>query len=122
MLITDIEEVREYVSVNKSFDLENIAPYLDRAESKYIIPVLGDELYDYLNRLVNAEQSPDLTETQEKQIKKILRGLQVSESTSPSSRSNPHLTSTPEFNTFRLWSMAFLNTEQASRQVLQGKV
>ena len=75
MLITDIEEVREYVSVNKSFDLENIAPYLDRAESKYIIPVLGDELYDYLNRLVNAEQSPDLTETQELILEKARKAL-----------------------------------------------
>lgn len=45
-LIKTIEELKQYVSVNKSLKWQSVEPYIKQAERKYIKPLTGAILYD----------------------------------------------------------------------------
>jgi len=48
-LIKTIDDVKQYVSVNKNLTIASVQPYITQAERKYIKPILGDLLYeDYI--------------------------------------------------------------------------
>lgn len=64
MLFKDTDEVKNHISVNHNFELEDITPSVKQAANKYIIPAIGRDFY---NELVTAnEGTPD-----EKQKKAI---------------------------------------------------
>lgn len=45
-LLTTVQELKQYVSINKNVEWESIQPYILQAERKYIKTILGDVLYD----------------------------------------------------------------------------
>lgn len=44
-LIETIEEVKTHIAVNLTTEIENLIPYIEEAETRFIRPILGDELY-----------------------------------------------------------------------------
>lgn len=56
-LITSIDDIKQYVSINKNVDWESIKPYVVQAERKYIKSLLGTVLYDdYCETLPTANE------------------------------------------------------------------
>jgi hypothetical protein len=53
-LITSIKEVRDFIAINVTSDFDDIKPYIEQAEIKFIKPVLGKALYDKLTNDVQA--------------------------------------------------------------------
>ncbi len=45
-LITSIEAIKEYVSVNRSLEWDTVKPYVKQAERKYVLPIIGSITYD----------------------------------------------------------------------------
>lgn len=45
-LLSTIDDVKKYVSVNKNIDWASLEPYVKQADRKYIKTLLGDALYD----------------------------------------------------------------------------
>lgn len=60
-LFTSIEEVKRYVAVNASLRLEDILPFIQRAENLHIRPTLTKPLYNELHQAVTdgAELTPE---------------------------------------------------------------
>lgn len=59
---TKAEEFRKYIAVNVSLSFDNLEPYIDPAERKYLTPLLGKELYDQLITFYNNNQSEEDSE------------------------------------------------------------
>jgi hypothetical protein len=57
MLFKTIDEVREYISVNISSDIETLKPYIRLAESEFIKPVIGKVLLKSLQDYYDSEAS-----------------------------------------------------------------
>lgn len=64
MIVTTIDQVRDVVPINALVEYETLKPYLQIAEEKFLLKVLGQSFYDQLVAL----QSPE--STQEKALKK----------------------------------------------------
>jgi hypothetical protein len=45
MLLTTREELQKYISTTAAMDVDVLKPYLQQAEQKYLLPILGKELY-----------------------------------------------------------------------------
>ena len=67
-LFKTIEEIKEYLAVNLSSDINSLLPYIKRAEQKFIVPVLSqdqyDDLKDWYNQGSGSSTGSDLTEQQ----------------------------------------------------------
>jgi hypothetical protein len=64
MIVKSIDQVREVIPVNASVDYSTLTPYLQIAEDKFLLPVLGQSFYDELDSAENP------TEAQAKALKK----------------------------------------------------
>jgi len=51
------EEFRKYIAVNISLSFDNLRPYIDSAERKFLMPLLGKSLYDQLITFYNSDQT-----------------------------------------------------------------
>ncbi len=67
-LFKDINEVKEYLAVNLSFQFPDILPYIKRAEEKFIIPVISQAEYDALHQ---AYTDDTMTDIQEKLLERV---------------------------------------------------
>lgn len=57
-LLDSIEDVKEYVSINKNVEWESLEPYIKQADRKYIKPLLGDALYTAYAATAPTEEVP----------------------------------------------------------------
>lgn len=57
-LFSNMDQVREYIAVNLSSNFETILPYIKQAETKFIKPILGKELYEELLTIDEASSTP----------------------------------------------------------------
>jgi hypothetical protein len=64
MIVKSIDQVREVIPVNASVEYATLTPYLQIAEDKFLLPVLGQSFYDEL------ESTTTPTEAQAKALKK----------------------------------------------------
>lgn len=71
-LITTIDELKTHAPVLASFDIELILPDIERAEQRWIIPVLGQAFYD---EIFSAYDGDTLTTLQEDVLNKIRKPL-----------------------------------------------
>lgn len=49
MIVRDITTVKKYLGINTAFKIEDIDPYLNRAERKFLIKLIGQAQYDIFN-------------------------------------------------------------------------
>jgi hypothetical protein len=56
-LFRTVEEIKQYISVNVSTEIDTILPYIKQSEIKFIKPVLGAEQYNALVKYYNDEGS-----------------------------------------------------------------
>lgn len=61
-----MEEIREFVPVSSSSDFDSVAPHISNAERDYLIPVIGNTMYDELVEFYEAEALVTPTEVQQK--------------------------------------------------------
>lgn len=73
MLFKETSEIKLHIAINKNMAFNTLSPYIEQAETTYIIPLISQELYDELDEAYNGED--DLSEEQEKLLKKIQRPL-----------------------------------------------
>jgi hypothetical protein len=52
-LLKDIAALKSYVPVNKNMSYDTLSPFIAQAELTYIIPVIGQDLYDDINTAYN---------------------------------------------------------------------
>lgn len=57
-LLKTLEEVKEYVSINKNVEWESLEPYIKQADRKYIKTLLGDTLYDVYTAAAPTDEIP----------------------------------------------------------------
>tara|TARA_R110002167_G_scaffold364968_1_gene588360 strand:+ start:15036 stop:16010 length:975 start_codon:yes stop_codon:yes gene_type:complete len=57
-LIKTIDDLKKYVSVNKNLDLASVEPYIKQAERKYIVPLVGDTMYESYTGTAPADAIP----------------------------------------------------------------
>jgi hypothetical protein len=50
-LLKTISDIKKYVPINKNTQMDTMQPFIDMAELTYIIPAIGQELYDEINIL-----------------------------------------------------------------------
>lgn len=74
MLIKNIETIRDIVQTTASVDWDALKSSIEDAENEFIIPVIGQELYDELDLEYN-KISPDLSVEQLLALKKIQKPL-----------------------------------------------
>ncbi len=72
MLVTTIEQIKKFLPVTASFEMEDIEPFIQAAEDDDLIHYLGDELFASLDKAVTQNE---LDENQEALLNKILRPL-----------------------------------------------
>lgn len=73
-LIKTTTELKQYLPVNKDFNVEGILPFVAQAETDFIIPNISQEQYDDLNDEYNAA-TPSLSPEQEALLAKIQPAL-----------------------------------------------
>lgn len=56
MIVKNTPEIRKHLPVNISLSIENLKPFLIRAELKYLIPTIGLEQYEALNAYAEAKE------------------------------------------------------------------
>jgi hypothetical protein len=61
-----MEEIREFIPVSSTSKFEHMAPHIANAERDYLIPVIGQPMYEELVEFYEAAPSENLTEVQEK--------------------------------------------------------
>jgi len=65
-IFKDIEQLRNFITIDISSDLDVVLPYLKQAE-KYVKNICGDELFalasEYVNQIVEENQEPEVDET-----------------------------------------------------------
>jgi hypothetical protein len=54
MLFSTIAQIREYVAINVGNEFNAIKPYIKQAETKFIKPIIGKDVYDSLNDYLQA--------------------------------------------------------------------
>lgn len=54
MLITEILGIKQYALLNKNMSFASVAPYIQIAETRYIIPIIGKDMYNDLNAAVQS--------------------------------------------------------------------
>lgn len=57
-LLRNIDEVKNYVSINLNTEWESLSPYIIQADRKYIKSIIGDTLYDTYLDGVPTEENP----------------------------------------------------------------
>lgn len=58
MIIKNIDDIKKFLPLNSGFVFKNVEPYLLRAEKEYLIPEIGQELYELLNDAYNDTETP----------------------------------------------------------------
>ena len=66
-----MEEIRKYISVSASSEFEIIAPHIQNAERDYLVPLIGNELYQKLLSFCN-EEVHDLTDESVQKTNQLL--------------------------------------------------
>lgn len=61
-----MEEIRNFISVTSSSTFANVVPHIANAERDYLIPVIGQDMYDELVEFYETELPAVLTDVQEK--------------------------------------------------------
>ncbi len=61
-----MEEIREFLPVSSSSDFDSVAPHILNAERDYLVPVIGNAMYDELEEFYEAETPVTPTEVQQK--------------------------------------------------------
>jgi hypothetical protein len=56
-LITTKEKMKEFLAISTHTEISSVAPYIKRAEREFIIPQIGQTLYDDLNSFVESSGS-----------------------------------------------------------------
>ena len=74
MLLKNLTEVKQHISVNVTENIANITPYILQAEQQFIIPAISKEEYDLLDAAYNVT-NPSLTTFQTNLLKKIQAAL-----------------------------------------------
>lgn len=72
-LIKDIADLLKHVPLSKTLKLVHVTPSIEAAEIKYIIPEIGQEMYDELDAAYNAEE--ELSEEYAALLSKVQRAL-----------------------------------------------
>lgn len=54
MLFSTIAQIKEYIAINITNDFNSIKPYIKQAETKFIKPVIGKDLYTTLDEYLQA--------------------------------------------------------------------
>lgn len=61
-LFSTIDQVKKYIAVNISTEIDSILPYIRQAETKFIKPLLGKKLYNELKAYAEGSSTTDLME------------------------------------------------------------
>ncbi len=61
-----MEEIKKFISISKASDFDSLAPHIQNSERDYLVPVIGQDMYDELVEFYEAELPTVLTEIQEK--------------------------------------------------------
>ena len=70
-----MEEIRKYISVSSSSEFEIIAPHIQNAERDYLLPLIGNDLYERLINFCN-EEVHDLTDETVQKTNQLLAFVQ----------------------------------------------
>lgn len=54
MIVNTTAEIRQYLPVNISLSIENLKPFIEPVEQKYLVKVIGQEQYDSINDYVKS--------------------------------------------------------------------
>lgn len=57
-LIKTIEDVKKYLAVDKNMSMTGVLPYITDAEEQYLIPLIGQALYDRVQSEVDGDDDP----------------------------------------------------------------
>ena len=63
-----MEEVRRFSSVSASSEFEIVTPHIANAERDYLVPVIGNDLYQLLSVFYNTEFHYDLDDKEKKTV------------------------------------------------------
>lgn len=77
MLFKKIEEVKELIGIGTGNHLERLKPHISNAETAYIRPLLGANMFDELQEFYDEPPTGELTEVQEA-MKELLGKVQKS--------------------------------------------
>ena len=61
-----MQEVKQFASVSAASNFDTVAPHIANAERDYLVPVIGQDMYDELQEFYDTEFINPLTEAQEK--------------------------------------------------------
>jgi len=67
-----MEEIRKYIPVNSSSDFDSLAPHIANAERDYLIPVIGQEMYNQLLSYYNEVNGDPYSPAGEGKVGKLL--------------------------------------------------
>lgn len=77
MLFTNLQEIQKYISVGNATELAALKPHIENAETAYIRPLLGPDMFDELQEFYDEMPADQLTEVQEA-MKELLGKVQKS--------------------------------------------
>jgi len=66
-----MEEIRNYISVSSSSEFDTMAPHIQNAERDYLVPLIGNDLYQKLLNFCN-EEVHDLTDESVQKTNQLL--------------------------------------------------
>jgi len=70
-----MEEIRKYISVSSSSEFDIVAPHIQNAERDYLVPLIGNSLYEWLTAF-NTTDDPDLTDEGVQKLSQLLALVQ----------------------------------------------
>lgn len=71
MLFSNITEIKNFLPIGAGNDFFRLKPHIENAEKKYILPLLGREMYDEINAFYKADFPAEPTDP-EKDMKELL--------------------------------------------------
>ena len=74
-----MEEIKQFVSVSSASSFESLVPHIQNSERDYLVPVIGQDMYDELVEFYEAELPTELSEVQEKtdQLLKLVQSAVI---------------------------------------------
>lgn len=79
-LNTRADEIRSYIPVSVATSFSNVSPLIGSAENKYILPLLGQELYDQVHSYYQDKDNPPdgVTEGNKAKFDQLIKHIQRS--------------------------------------------
>jgi len=59
MIVKNTTEIKKHLPVNINLSIDNLKPFIERTEIKYLIPVLGLEQYEALNAYAQSKETDE---------------------------------------------------------------